>query len=994
MTAESDLRPQIQNDDLIGDELSIDRIDGRDRINHLFEYRIGATCADGVSLTADDLLLKASSLVVFDAEGNELHRIFGTFSEIRDRTQPGAAHQRLELTLVPRVFSTTMRETLDVFMELTVPEIIEECLQRCGLEAGEHYDIDGLTTEYEAKEYVVQYRETDYAFISRLCEHYGIFFFVDHSQGKDILVFGDDNGAFPTLERTPEIPFRPFTSAGAEFMDRVGSVDVHTRPLPKRYTVRDYNYRIPGVDLLASADVDPDGLGEIVEYGAHFKGPNEGQWIADIRAQQLGSTKIRWHGAASAPCMQAGHKFMLTEHPQGDSELVLLDVSYHYPPRPHEDTPADELGTRFEAMFAETTYRPPRVTPKPRISGTITGVIQAGADDGYAELDDMGRYKVKLYFDTAERGEAQASRFVRMMQPHAGGGYGMHFPLRPGIEVLITHTDGDPDRPIIAGCVPNPETPSPVTAGNRDRNVVKTGGGNMIDISDEEGRQRFKFTTPTEGTVFQLGADNEAELGAVIKSSANVTKHAAETISNGSKLISEIGDFKKAVTGKNITAVAGIPNPIDGFDKIEKLVSSANKAVGSLNSLADSVGSFGKEMTDSHQAQAKKTKKDTEDAILKRSPEQKYPDDALRRDVGDPPLEVVETEAQFRARIVAERATAEEQATLDSATTQSSANVSMLGMYTLDDQDPWKDSGANKTLDAIQDVGGAAESVMGAVKPLFSGTHKKVQDAIDSAAWASAVAQGGDGVATITASAPRKSSKFRTPGEKYHLSWATDSIVCTGLQGAYLMSPLNTHVHGGSRATISGKGTVGVYSPLQAEMSSKRVYITSGILFDMESKNLSKMKSGKTMSFTSEDKLKMKSEADMFQETKASLMVKSKDLYDLDAGDEAKLKAKKWKFDSTEGEVDVTVKGDWSAAVEGGILWEHDKKARFYAKGDTALLRHNDGGNFTAKNNHARMSMKNGASLKVESSKATLDGKSTLTLKGSTIKANGKCLLG
>ena len=181
--------------------------------------------------------------------------MFGMFRQVRDLTEPRAQNPRVELTFVPRAFSTQMRETLDVFLDLTVPEIIEQCLQRCGLSPDEHYDIGGLTTEYEPREYVVQYKETDLRFISRLCEHHGIFFFVDHSSGKDVLVFGDGNDAFPALERTPQIPFRPVQAAGGTFEDRVCTVDIITKALPKRYTVRDYNYRIPGVDLLASADV-------------------------------------------------------------------------------------------------------------------------------------------------------------------------------------------------------------------------------------------------------------------------------------------------------------------------------------------------------------------------------------------------------------------------------------------------------------------------------------------------------------------------------------------------------------------------------------------------------------------------------------------------------------------------------------------------------------------------------------------------------------------
>src|SRR5690606_3629366 len=132
----------------------------------------------------------------------------------------------------------------------------------------------------------------------------------------------------------------------------------------------------------------------------------------------------------------------------------------------------------------------------------------------YAELDAEGRYRVRFLFDTAERGEGQASKPVRMAQPHSGAGYGMHFPLRPGVEVALTCVDGDPDRPMISGTVPNPSTASPVAGGNNARNIIRTGGGNEINIADEDGAHRIKMTTPHADTIFQLGAPNEPSTGA------------------------------------------------------------------------------------------------------------------------------------------------------------------------------------------------------------------------------------------------------------------------------------------------------------------------------------------------------------------------------------------------------------------------------------------------------------------------------------------------
>ena len=126
------------------------------------------------------------------------------------------------------------------------------------------------------------------------------------------------------------------------------------------------------------------------------------------------------------------------------------------------------------------------MTPKPRIAGVLSGRVEpAEAVGQYAQIDDQGRYTVRFFFDMADTaGRRVSSARVRMMQPHSGPGYGMHFPLKPGVEVLIAFVGGDPDRPVIAGSVPNPITASPVTHKNPQMNRIETESGIYINMKD------------------------------------------------------------------------------------------------------------------------------------------------------------------------------------------------------------------------------------------------------------------------------------------------------------------------------------------------------------------------------------------------------------------------------------------------------------------------------------------------------------------------------
>jgi type VI secretion system secreted protein VgrG len=160
----------------------------------------------------------------------------------------------------------------------------------------------------------------------------------------------------------------------------------------------------------------------------------------------------------------------------------------------------------FTAIPGSVQFRPEVKTEKPKISGTISGMIDAAGSGQYAELDPQGRYKIIFPFDLSGRTGGKASNWVRMVSPYAGSDHGMHFPLHKGTEVLITFIDGDPDRPIIAGAVPNPETPSPVSGANQSMSVIQTAGQNKITVGDQEGGEHILLQSPNQNSFIRIGA--------------------------------------------------------------------------------------------------------------------------------------------------------------------------------------------------------------------------------------------------------------------------------------------------------------------------------------------------------------------------------------------------------------------------------------------------------------------------------------------------------
>ncbi len=455
-------------------------LNGKEMISQPFSLEVGIACKgtegfDIAGATGSDID------IVFERDGTEIRRIHGMIAEVHDLLARLHEYRAYRLHVTPRAVRLTLVETSEITMNQTVPDIIKNKLELVGLSGS---DVEmRLLGSYPAREFVAQYQETDLAFIGRLTEHLGISYFFHHQSGKDTIVFTDHAGGF---EPAPQ-PAHYNDSGGGP---RVFELEARARVIPSMFVVRDYNYRQPLLDLTAEQAV-PDGYaGGVIEFGNHYKTPAEGKILAQVRAEERQSTQLVYHGKSGIPSLSAGLKFTVDEHPTlGSVELIAVEVEHRaYIPGviPDPGERPQHYINLFRAIPAEQTYRPPRITKKPRIDGIVTGIVDTGPGGSteYAQIDDQGRYMVRLLFDTAATG-GMVSRPVRMAQNHAGANYGTHFPLKPGVEVIIAFVNGDPDRPIIVGAVPNPLTPSPVDVANRTTHRIKTKAGILIDLVDE-----------------------------------------------------------------------------------------------------------------------------------------------------------------------------------------------------------------------------------------------------------------------------------------------------------------------------------------------------------------------------------------------------------------------------------------------------------------------------------------------------------------------------
>ncbi len=417
--------------------------------------------------------------------------------------------------LVPPLWRLSLSKRCRIFLDKNVPEIVEDVLKTAGF-APEEYEVRSNARAYPKREYVVQYQESDLDFLQRLLEHEGISYFFEHDDERGKVVFGDAPTAFVPVPGESQMPFRPPDGQGEKISDWFDPETIRTlicreSPVSSEVVLQEYNYRTPSVDLHVTEPVASDGFGPHYEYGNHYKDPSEGQVYAKLRAEELLCRRRVFRGEGDARAFRAGATFTLFDHFRGDFNTVYLLTDVRHKASQSLDLSGTanralaKYGNEFDAIAADVPFRPARTTPKPKITGTLHAKVDASGDGKYAEIDDQGRYKVRFPLDLSGRENGAATRWIRMAQPYSGPDYGFHFPLHKGAEVILTHLDGDPDRPIIASAVPNPETGSPIKAGNQSQCMIKTGGGNKLVIEDSEGSENITMFSPHAGSSFSMG---------------------------------------------------------------------------------------------------------------------------------------------------------------------------------------------------------------------------------------------------------------------------------------------------------------------------------------------------------------------------------------------------------------------------------------------------------------------------------------------------------
>lgn len=465
----------------------VHRMDGVEALSMPYEFRLVLACTieGGVGPEQADDLLSSGCKVAFGPGG--IHTVSGVLREIEQLEMTVDARESLyRVVLVPRFWLTTQTRRSRAFNEMSIPDIIRAVLAEMQWAEGTDFELR-LSGSYPAREYVVQYEESDFAFLSRWMERLGIYYYFEQSDDRELLVIADSNAAMAEAPEHAECQYNyqsDFHHAGG-----INRFRRRNRLLASKVHVRDHNWRTPAKPVVGDADVDPEhGYGLQAFFGDHFKDDGEGARYATLRAELLKAGKEIYTGLSNNHDFAPGLRFSLTGAPVGDlDQQYALTRVVHRCEQEHEGGGTGEYKNEIEAIPYATTYRPPRVTPWPRIDGIVPAKIDAESINSASPIDDLGRYTVVLPFDLYGAYGGKATRRIRKAEPYAGGTYGMHMTLHVGAEVMLAHVGGDPDRPIIIGCMPNEALRTPLGAPNATRSAIRTRSGILIDFQDDAG---------------------------------------------------------------------------------------------------------------------------------------------------------------------------------------------------------------------------------------------------------------------------------------------------------------------------------------------------------------------------------------------------------------------------------------------------------------------------------------------------------------------------
>jgi type VI secretion system secreted protein VgrG len=445
----------------------------------------------------------------------------------------GGNKRRYIVDLAHELSLLSLRSDVRMFQEKNAREILAEVLEAGGV-PGDHVSY-ALRRTPGKRTYCIQYRETDFAFASRLLEYEGIFYVITHSDGNALVTFADSSSVFEPL---------PGESAFRMLDDDMHGVGIHdfvleTTVTPEKVTLSDYNLETPSADLKAEKSVAGPFTGDWFEYPSGHQTPAEGQTIAAIRMEELRAAGEVGSGRSDLPSFCPGALFDLEEASQEalNQKYVLRSVDHHVVVRANDSASTEHgYSNRFTCVPVSAPFRPPREAPRARLRGVHSAVV-TGPSGSEIHTERLGRMKGKFFWDRVGKDDDTSSCWMRVAQFPVDGSMAL---ARVGWEMGVAYFDGDPDRPLALMRLYNAEKTSPYSyPAAKSQMALQTpsspGGGksNEIRMQDGGGGQEF-FVNASKDYLGETGNNKSETIG--VNEKRDIGVHSEWTVVSNQKV--------------------------------------------------------------------------------------------------------------------------------------------------------------------------------------------------------------------------------------------------------------------------------------------------------------------------------------------------------------------------------------------------------------------------------------------------------------------------
>ena len=488
-----------------GDTLLFSGMSGEEAVSTPFLFTVDML-SEKESIVPSQMLRKPL-VIELDMGGGTTRYIHGLVRRFitMDSAFSGLYAYRAEI--VPWLWFLSLAADCRVYENKSVPDIVEDVFKR-----NNWTDFKLQTTgTYSPREYCVQYRETDLAFVSRLLEEEGIFYFFQHTDSKHTLVLADSNSAFQPIPGTSTVSATERVVGSTQHQQSVTSLTYEAQIPPGTVTLYGYNY-LDGQKAL-TATVSAYSPEEIYDYPGGFTDSGTGDRYARNQLDAAEAFMKQLTGVGSCMGFTSGYQFTLSEYFRNDWNGAFYIVKVRHTAQLNgyygAAAATDQSATYqndFRALPDATVFRPQLRTPNPIVAGTQTALV-VGPSGSEINVDKYGRVQVQFFWERTDKGDPGASCWVRVSTSWAGKNWGIiHIP-RIGQEVVVAFEEGNPDRPIIVGSVYNPDMMPPYDLpANKSQSGIKsrsTEGGGTDDFNE------FRFEDKKGSEAIHLHAQKD-----------------------------------------------------------------------------------------------------------------------------------------------------------------------------------------------------------------------------------------------------------------------------------------------------------------------------------------------------------------------------------------------------------------------------------------------------------------------------------------------------